>query len=63
MSTSMYVRLRRALAHSRLRDERGDVPGWVLVTIMTAGIVAVLWQFAEPYLRDILEQALEAVAP
>jgi hypothetical protein len=63
MSTSMRVRLRRALANSRLRDERGDVPGWVLVTIMTAGIVAVLWQFAEPYLRDILEQALEAVAP
>ena len=63
MSTSMYVRLRRAVANTRLRDERGDVPGWVLVTIMTAGIVAVLWQFAEPYLRDILEQALEAVAP
>ena len=39
------------------------MPGWVLITIMTAGIVAVLWQFAEPYLRDILEQALEAVAP
>jgi hypothetical protein len=63
MSTSMHARLGRAIANSRLRDERGDVPGWVLVTIMTAGIVAVLWQFAEPYLRDILEQALEAVAP
>jgi len=41
--------------------ERGDVPGWVLITIMTAGLVAVLWQFAEPYLRDILERALDAV--
>jgi hypothetical protein len=41
MSTSMYVRLRRAVANTRLRDERGDVPGWVLVTITTAGIVAV----------------------
>jgi hypothetical protein len=30
---------------------------------MTAGIVAVLWQFAEPYLRNILQQALEAVSP
>jgi hypothetical protein len=30
------------------RKRCGDVPGWVLVTIMTAGIVAVLWQFAEP---------------
>jgi hypothetical protein len=47
----------------RIRDERGDVPGWVLITIMTAGIVAVLWQFAEPYLRSILEAALNAVAP
>jgi hypothetical protein len=51
------------LQRVRARSERGDVPGWVLITIMTAGIVAVLWQFAEPYLRDILEQALEAVAP
>jgi hypothetical protein len=63
MSTPLHVRIRQAVTNPRLRDERGDVPGWVLVTIMTAGIVAVLWQFAEPYLRDILEQALEAVAP
>lgn len=47
----------------RARDEQGDVPGWVLITIMTAGIVAVLWQFAQPYLRGILEAALDAVAP
>ena len=55
----LYLLRRRLL----IRSERGDVPGWVLITIMTAGIVAVLWQFAQPYLRDILEQALEAVAP
>ena len=58
-----HIRIQRRLWRLSLRDERGDVPGWVLITIMTAGIVAVLWQFAEPYLRDILEQALEAVAP
>lgn len=63
MSMSLHLRILRAFTRVRIRDERGDVPGWVLVTIMTAGIVAVLWQFAEPYLRDILEQALEAVAP
>jgi hypothetical protein len=55
--------IQRLLRWIPFRDDRGDVPGWVLITIMTAGIVAVLWQFAEPYLRDILEQALEAVAP
>ena len=58
-----HRRIQRRLWRLTLRGERGDVPGWVLITIMTAGIVAVLWQFAEPYLRDILEQALEAVAP
>jgi hypothetical protein len=58
-----HRRIQRRLWRLSLRGERGDVPGWVLITIMTAGIVAVLWQFAEPYLRDILEQALEAVAP
>ena len=23
---------------ARTRDERGDVPGWVLITLMTAGL-------------------------
>ncbi|HXU96863.1 MAG TPA: hypothetical protein VFP03_02080 [Jiangellaceae bacterium] len=58
-----HRRIQLLLQRMPFRDERGDVPGWVLITIMTAGIVAVLWQFAEPYLRDILEQALDAVAP
>ncbi|HEX2499242.1 MAG TPA: hypothetical protein VHO00_10600 [Actinomycetes bacterium] len=47
----------------RRGHERGDVPGWVLITIMTAGIVAVLWPFAEQYLKQILQAALDAVAP
>ncbi|NEE03305.1 hypothetical protein [Phytoactinopolyspora halotolerans] len=55
-------RLRDRLA-GRMRDERGDVPGWVLVTIMSAGIVAVLWPFAESYLQQILQAALDLVAP
>ena len=29
------------------RRERGDVPGWVLITLMTAGLVAVLWTAAD----------------
>ena len=43
--------------------ERGDVPGWVLITLMTAGIVTVLWTFAGPRLLAILTQALQAVSP
>ncbi|MDQ1628931.1 MAG: hypothetical protein QOI54_2675, partial [Actinomycetota bacterium] len=32
-----YLRVR---VHGR---DRGDVPGWVLITIMTAGLVSALW--------------------
>ena len=28
------------------RTERGDVPGWVLITVMTAGLVVVIWRVA-----------------
>ena len=38
--------------------QRGDVPGWVLVTLMTAGIVMALWVVAEPTLRNLLNNAL-----
>jgi len=41
--------------------ERGDVPGWVLITLMTAGLVTVLWQVAGPKLSDILGSALDSV--
>lgn len=39
-------------------SDRGDVPGWVLITLMTAVIVAALWTFAEGALTGILEDAL-----
>jgi hypothetical protein len=42
--------------------ERGDVPGWVLVTVMTAGLVAGLWAIAGPELERMLRQALSSVA-
>ena len=43
------------------RDERGDVPGWVLITVMTAGLVGGLWQFAGPQLSQMLRDALRSV--
>jgi hypothetical protein len=50
------------LTAPRVRDERGDVPGWVLVTVMTAGLVAALWAVAGPELERMLRQALQSVA-
>lgn len=46
----------------RLRDEeRGDVPGWVLITLMTAGLVVVIWAVAGPALSGVFEKAIERV--
>lgn len=47
------------LAHAR--DERGDVPGWVLITVMTAALVAGLLAIAGPELNRMLREALNSV--
>lgn len=41
--------------------ERGDVPGWVLITIMTAGLVTALWKFAGPALTGMFSTAIHSV--
>ena len=46
---------------ARLSDDQGDVPGWVLITVMTAGLVMVIWQVAEDQLRSMLTAALNKV--
>ncbi len=43
------------------RDDRGDVPGWVLVTVMSVGIVGVIWVVAEDQLSLMLRNALRSV--
>jgi hypothetical protein len=46
----------------RRRDERGDVPGWVMVTLMTAIVIAALTPFVGDELRGLLEQAFSMVS-
>jgi len=48
------------LWHDR-SSERGDVPGWVLITVMSAGLVAALWAVAGPELTQMLREALNSV--
>jgi len=43
------------------RSERGDVPGWVLVTVMTAGLVVAIWSVAGSQLKSVLTNALRSV--
>lgn len=49
-------RLYRAVA-----DQRGDVPGWVLVVLMTTGLVTAIWTIAAPRLTAILKNSLDSM--
>lgn len=49
------------LTHGRRRDERGDVPGWVFVTIMSAGLVIAVGAVAKPELQGMVRSALNSV--
>ena len=46
---------------SALTSERGDVPGWVLVVLMTTGLVTAIWTIAAPRLSAILKNSLDAM--
>lgn len=42
--------------------ERGDVPGWVMITLMTAVIVVLIWGIASTQLTDLLNSAFGKVS-
>lgn len=44
-----------------IRSEIGDVPGWVLITLMTAGLVVLIWAVAGPALQGVFDEALDRV--
>ena len=46
---------------ARLGVERGDVPGWVLITAMTVALVMLVWGVASEALRDIITRFLNEV--
>jgi hypothetical protein len=45
----------------RLADERGDVPGWVLIVLMTSALVVAIWGVARDRLVAIVQSALDTV--
>ncbi len=42
--------------------ERGDVPGWVMVTVMTAILVVAILGIFEPQIRDALSGIIDSVS-
>ena len=60
--SGLLFHLSQLSAPDRRRDERGDVPGWVMVTLMTAIVIAALTPFVGDELRALLEQAFSMVS-
>jgi len=61
---ALHLLLHTAAAGVRARADgrdRGDVPGWVLVTLMTAGLVVGLWALAGPRFEALFTQAMDTV--
>ena len=48
-------------AKGQLVNERGDVPGWVLVVLMTTGLVTAIWTLAAPRIQSILRTSLDSM--
>ncbi|MCQ9389248.1 hypothetical protein NQ038_11415 [Brevibacterium sp. 50QC2O2] len=48
--------VRRALA-----SDRGDVPGWVLITVMTAALVVGLWALAGQAFTEFFNDSMDKV--
>lgn len=55
--TSWFV-----VARERLRNDRGDVPGWVMVTVMTAILVVVILGIFEPQIKNALGGIIDKVS-
>lgn len=72
MNQDMFVKLSFRIArtidqltksriYKSISDQRGDVPGWVLVVLMTTGLVTAIWTIAAPRLTAILKNSLDAM--
>ena len=58
----METKMNKLNQRDSLASEAGDVPGWVLITLMTAGLVVLMWAVAGPALKGVFEQAMTKVA-
>lgn len=64
MYLTMYLlnRIYIYLTLDSFNDDRGDVPGWVMITLMSAILVAGLLALAGPALNGLFEEAIARVS-
>jgi Tfp pilus assembly protein PilX len=58
---ALFGGLRERAARFAQSDDRGDVPGWVMITVMTAALVVALLAIAAPKLTDAFTKAISSV--
>jgi hypothetical protein len=51
-----------SIVRSRVRGDRGDVPGWVMVTVMSAVLVVAILGIFEPQIKDALSGIIGTVS-
>jgi len=61
MNGVLHMFHRVLIRAGEVRSDRGDVPGWVLVAVMTAGLVTALWLLADDVLTGVLNRAISSV--
>jgi hypothetical protein len=49
------------VARERLRQDRGDVPGWVMVTVMTAILVVAILAIFESQIKSALSGIIDSI--
>mgnify|MGYP006275562133 FL=1 len=59
LGTSRAVNRIKKRVEYLIQDEAGDVPGWVLVVLMTTGLVTAIWTIAQPRISSILRNSLD----
>ena len=59
LQRSLVCKLRMLMLRS---SDRGDVPGWVLVAVMTAGLVTAIWLIADDALTSVFDRAMTSVS-
>jgi len=60
-ATALLLRLLSRLDGEDSERDRGDIPGWVLITVMTAALVTVIWALLEPQIKSLLANVLDSV--
>jgi hypothetical protein len=62
MKVLTYLATVLATLRDRARDDRGDVPGWVMVTVMSAILVVAILGVFEPQIKDAVTGAIDSVS-